>query len=90
MSAPPLSLEEQEKQFVAALDGELAKIKLFYRRKEAEVSAKFEELSVQVQHAESIQPEQQAAGEGRVHMHVFKAWFAGRVCPARASGRRCG
>lgn len=65
MSAqPPVSLEQREKEFVEALDSELAKIIRFYLKKEAEINAKFQELSMQVQHAEGIQPEQQAAGEG--------------------------
>lgn len=46
--------EQREKEFLEALDNELAKIIRFYRKKEAEVSAKFEELSMMHHHAEGI------------------------------------
>jgi SPX domain protein involved in polyphosphate accumulation len=85
MSAqPPVSLEQREKEFVEALDSELAKIIRFYLKKEAEINAKFQELSMQVQHAEGIQPEQQAAGEGGGGCHAVA--FA---CGVRSADAAC-
>jgi SPX domain protein involved in polyphosphate accumulation len=56
--ATAVSSEQREKDFLEALDSELAKIIRFYLKKEAEVSAKLQELTVQIQHAEGIQAEQ--------------------------------
>lgn len=58
------SSEQREKEFLEALDSELAKIIRFYLKKEAEINAQFQELSMQVQHAEGIQPDQAAGGYG--------------------------
>jgi hypothetical protein len=55
-----VSSEQREKDFLEALDAELAKIIRFYLKAEAEVTAKYQELSMQVQRAEGIQPEQAA------------------------------
>lgn len=55
-----MSSEQREKEFLEALDSELAKIIRFYLKKEAEITAQIQELSMQVQHAEGIQPEQAA------------------------------
>eukprot|EP00878_Enallax_costatus_P012608 GHUV01013167.1.p1 GENE.GHUV01013167.1~~GHUV01013167.1.p1 ORF type:complete len:652 (+),score=137.56 GHUV01013167.1:111-2066(+) len=60
-----MTREQREKEFLEALDNELAKIIRFYLKKEAEISAKFEELSMMVHHAEGIPsptPEQMADG----------------------------
>lgn len=50
----PLTREQAEKEFLESLDNELAKIIRFYLKKEAEISAKLEELSMAVQHAEGL------------------------------------
>jgi SPX domain len=57
-----LSRDQRQKEFLEALDGELAKIIRFYLKKEAEVSAKFEELSMAITHAEGV-PQQPSASE---------------------------
>lgn len=59
-----VSREQRQKEFLEALDTELAKIIRFYLKKEAEVSAKFEELSMAIAHAEGVPP-QPAVGEPR-------------------------
>jgi SPX domain protein involved in polyphosphate accumulation len=57
--------DNPERDFLELLDSELAKIIRFYLKKEAEISAKYEELSMTVQHAEGIPSPhlQQAAGQ---------------------------
>lgn len=55
-----ITSEQREKEFLEALDSELAKIIRFYLKKEAEITAQYQELSMQVQHAEGIHPEQAA------------------------------
>lgn len=49
-----MTREQREKEFLETLDNELAKIIRFYLKKEAEITAKYEEVSMMVQHAEGI------------------------------------
>eukprot|EP00882_Tetradesmus_deserticola_P017171 GHRQ01018379.1.p1 GENE.GHRQ01018379.1~~GHRQ01018379.1.p1 ORF type:complete len:143 (+),score=34.45 GHRQ01018379.1:33-461(+) len=60
-----MTREQREKEFLETLDNELAKIIRFYLKKEAEITAKYEEVSMMVQHAEGIASPTpgQAAGE---------------------------
>ncbi|KAF8065942.1 SPBC3B8.04c [Scenedesmus sp. PABB004] len=51
-----LAREGREKEFLEALDAELAKIIRFYLKKEAEISAACEEAGMAVAHAEGIAP----------------------------------
>lgn len=84
-----VSSEQREKDFLEALDAELAKIIRFYLKKEAEVTAKYQELSMQVQRAEGMQPEQaagmsaQTVAQGLAHDRVLTS-FAHKQLPPRS------
>eukprot|EP00775_Hariotina_reticulata_P002957 gene2957-3242_t len=74
--------DNPERDFLELLDSELAKIIRFYLKKEAEISAKYEELSMMVQHAEGIPsppPEHSGADEasGLSAAHRAAFWAQG-------------
>lgn len=78
-----LTLDQREKEFLETLDNELAKLIRFYLKKDAEISAECEELSIIVRHAEGIpspRPEQAAGG---CLVPAFGCCWAWLAAPAR-------
>jgi acetyl esterase/lipase len=82
------SSEQREKDFLEALDAELAKIIRFYLKKEAEVTAKYQELSMQVQRAEGLQPEQAAGRSAHAAVLVIHGGMA-VMCTQLKAARTC-
>eukprot|EP00879_Flechtneria_rotunda_P007786 GHRR01008159.1.p1 GENE.GHRR01008159.1~~GHRR01008159.1.p1 ORF type:complete len:762 (+),score=241.90 GHRR01008159.1:161-2446(+) len=75
-----MTREQREKEFLEALDNELAKIIRFYLKKQAEINAKLEELGMMVQHAEGIPspPPEHAVDEAGLYTAQRVAfWSAG-------------